>query len=416
MSINTEQTPATKPLPPAIKLSNLLSDNTDVLDSKDILDNAFTVKQNNLTGIELFNSIYNLWGHYFTDAASFVSFKNKAADSFLDLQKKLFEDGFVKIFSAASVECRSMYFLNKDKKIIVYISIDKDYMVPDGDQLAVNINSFGDKSKGPYFYASLMTTISKDASVWLRGFHDFYATLPEVEIILKPKNSSAFYMIAQNSQGIHKKATVCNPKPIKDERYELFYGEHFPHNVFKKFVTEDTIGHLMLLYGHPGTGKSNYIKSLIAMCNRPVIYIPPSMAAVLSSPSFVEFIMDNKGSVLLIEDAEEVMSKDRNTATNNILNITDGFLKDALDLKIICTFNTDVKNIDVALRRKGRLHCEYEFRKLKRSESLKLVDFLDLQVSTDKIEDEMTLAELFNIDDEVKLSTGLDKRVIGFGV
>ena len=37
---------------------------------------------------------------------------------------------------------------------------------------------------------------------------------------------------------------------------------------------------------------------------------------------------------------------------------------DCLCLKFICTFNDDVKNIDAALLRKGRLISKYEFKAL----------------------------------------------------
>ena len=101
------------------------------------------------------------------------------------------------------------------------------------------------------------------------------------------------------------------------------------------------------------------------------------MISALSSPSFLPFIMKYRNSVLLIEDCEEIIfSRDagnhQNTAIVNLLNLGDGLLADALCIKVICTFNTDLKNIDKALLRKGRLLARYEFRELELSKAQNL--------------------------------------------
>ena len=79
---------------------------------------------------------------------------------------------------------------------------------------------------------------------------------------------------------------------------------------------------------------------------------------------------------MLIEDAEEVLSIDRNSATNNLLGLTDGFLKDSLGLKVIATFNCDIGRIDPALMRKGRMFLEYHFDKLTIDECKELGTYL----------------------------------------
>lgn len=219
-----------------------------------------------------------------------------------------------------------------------------------------------------------------------------------------------FYMIAQGAQGnLYTQPTSFKKVDIKDNRYDLYYGEKFPHEKFVKFVTEET-DNLMMLHGDPGTGKSNYIKNILNESKREVIYIPPSMLSVIASPGFVTFMLANKGKILLIEDAEEILSISRNTATNNLLGLTDGFLKDALDLKIICTFNCDIGKIDPALRRKGRLYFEYKFKPLEANEANKLVDYLKINR---KFTEPSTLAEIFNKDSNSDEDT-LEPRFIGF--
>lgn len=223
------------------------------------------------------------------------------------------------------------------------------------------------------------------------------------------KDKSKFYMIAQNNRGLFSQRTNFKSIPIKDDRYDLFYGKDFPHEKLKIFVTDET-ENLMLLHGDPGTGKSNYIKHIITNSKKKVIYIPPSMLSVISSPGFITYMMENKNSIILIEDAEEVLSVDRNSATNNLLGLTDGFLKDALNLKIICTFNCPSGKIDPALMRKGRLYFEYKFEELTEDECRELSKFLNFER---KINGPMTLAEFFNVEDN-RSDNSFEERTIGF--
>jgi glucose-1-phosphate thymidylyltransferase short form len=77
--------------------------------------------------------------------------------------------------------------------------------------------------------------------------------------------------------------------------------------------------------------------------------------------------LNNKNSVFVIEDAEELITSReevRNSNLSMLLNLTDGLLGESLGIQIIATFNTDVKNIDKALLRKGRLSQIYAFKAL----------------------------------------------------
>lgn len=224
------------------------------------------------------------------------------------------------------------------------------------------------------------------------------------------KDEYKFYMIAQSQNGLYKERTNFKYYPIQNDRFDLFYGKNFPHQKLKAFIKEKT-ENLMLLHGDPGTGKSNYIKHIITNSKKNVIYIPPSMLSAIASPGFIGFMMKNKNSILLIEDAEEVLSVDRNSATNNLLSLSDGFLKDALDLKIICTFNCSISKIDPALLRKGRLYYEYKFDNLSVEECEELADFLKIER---KITKPMSLSEFFIEEDNHHETTSFEERRIGF--
>lgn len=165
-----------------------------------------------------------------------------------------------------------------------------------------------------------------------------------------------------------------NKLPTKDFS-ELDILKHYnddfavENEIIKKFVeTEDESG-LLILHGDKGTGKSTYIRHLISSNpEKKFVYIPANLVGILSQPNFSTFLMTLQNHIIILEDCEEAI-KDRKTngtpaAVSLLLNMTDGLLSDGLGLKFICTFNDDVKNIDAALLRKGRLVSKYEFKAL----------------------------------------------------
>jgi len=128
-----------------------------------------------------------------------------------------------------------------------------------------------------------------------------------------------------------------------------------------------------------------------------VIYIPPQVTGDLASVDFVTFMLRHPNSVIIIEDAERIITgkENRTDTIAGLLNITDGLLGDCLNIQIICTFNTDIRRIDKALLRQGRLIALYEFRELTATKSNMLLKQLKSDKSTST---EMTLADIFNID------------------
>ena len=230
-----------------------------------------------------------------------------------------------------------------------------------------------------------------------------------------------------------KTATKSNIQIVKSdmshldtEEYELEipecdlslnYGKEFLglHDTIVERL--NTIGDkgIVLFHGDPGTGKTTYIKSLIHLIKtKEVLFIPPSMAEVLSDPSIITFLMDHKNSILLIEDAEKVVGsrddKGSQVAVSNILNLTDGILGDCLNVQVIATFNMPREKIDSALLRKGRLIAEHKFDKLSKDDT----NILLKKLGKDVVSNEgLALADIYNIDTDANRITVVPRR-IGF--
>lgn len=193
------------------------------------------------------------------------------------------------------------------------------------------------------------------------------------------------------------------------------YNDDFPkfHDKMLKILQQDNKSGLHLLYGKPGTGKSTYIRYLCGLVKKEIVFLPGQMAQNLDNIAMTKYLMDNPNSILVIEDAEELIvsrNSQRNSNLAMILNITDGILGESLGIQIIATFNTDVQNIDPALKRKGRLKSAYEFRALSPDKANRLLIEQNMNYSTDKA---MTLAEIYNITEEEQYK-GRERKVVGF--
>jgi hypothetical protein len=122
----------------------------------------------------------------------------------------------------------------------------------------------------------------------------------------------------------------------------------------------------------------------------------------MTKPGFLPFLMQHPNSILIIEDAESII-RDRqqenflpNQAVANLLNLSDGLLGDAMHQQIICTFNCDVKGIDPALLRDGRLVIEHKFDKLSAENARRLCIELGVPGSGVDIHEPTSLAEIYS--------------------
>lgn len=173
------------------------------------------------------------------------------------------------------------------------------------------------------------------------------------------------------------------------------YNDDLPYDKMVEVLNKDKSS-LMLFYGEPGTGKTTLIKKFISdMPDKEFIFMDGTLLANVQQERLMGFFLENRKAIYIFEDCEKILlnrDKDYNPTMSILLNLTDGIISDVLNIKIICTFNTALNNIDNALLRKGRLSLKYEFKKLDKE---KIKNILNKD-----IDKEMNLADIYNYLDE----------------
>ena len=229
------------------------------------------------------------------------------------------------------------------------------------------------------------------------------------------KKKREINIIGRNEHGFYLQGF----KTIKTEvDIELNYNEGFSkisEIVVEKLSSENNKG-IVLFAGIPGSGKTSYIRFLTnKIKTKRLIYIPPDMANCISDPDFIPFLMKYSNSIIIIEDAENVLKSRKaggNQSVANLLNLSDGLLGDCLKLQVVCTFNCHYNEVDEALKRPGRLIAHYEFKELELERAQIL--FNKIHKRTDvKLEKSLTLAEVYNYF-EIKIDNSSKQETIGF--
>ena len=332
------------------------------------LQNLFYTRNEKFPGCYIFNFDARTNGDHFFDTKKMFDFlsENVPEDEKMELipyiTKKLGDDKPFEKFSFCIVLNKSKIYARFEKNVC------ESYVLFDNDHIEA-------------------------AERFIEAIGRFY--LPPVT------DSNAYWRIAASQDGFYleKGRIKCPENFIVNKLYnDSFIKED---EKIQDFIKEDDKSGLIILHGEKGTGKSSYIKHLVnTNPYRKFVYVPSSFVNLLGEPAFGSFLISLNNHVIVLEDCENAI-RDRKTnasasAVSLLLNMTDGILSDDLGIKFICTFNDDMRNIDPALLRKGRLVSKYEFTPLDVEKAQKLLEERGIK---DKINKPLSLAEIFHFED-----------------
>lgn len=228
----------------------------------------------------------------------------------------------------------------------------------------------------------------------------------------KGRSKPEISLLISSQSGIETKSLeISKPKLSIDDNYNDDFKDI--HKIICKRLSKKNDKGLVLLHGKPGTGKTSYIRYLITTVKKPVIFLPPNMAAAITNPDLISVLIDNPNSIFVIEDAENILfdrQQNGHSPVSALLNISDGLLADCLNVQLVCSFNTDISKVDPALMRKGRLIAKYEFKELETEKARKLSAKLGFK---NPVNGPLTLTEIYNRE-EADYSPARRLSSIGF--
>lgn len=322
----------------------------------------------------------------------FSTIPNCIEESCIDMSK--FQKSFQTTYNS---KIKSVYYKRRSFKSHEVSKFDDVYFFLFRDVLC--LLNFNQQEVSIFFNQTKMKRVDE--------LHQLLISCIKPKEISKPHISIMF----QSSSGLSLERLEIKEATMDVKSH---YNDDFKKvdTVIKKRLNKKQDKGVILLHGAPGTGKTSYIKHLISHVEKEVIFMPPSIAANLTNPSLMSLLLDYPNSILVIEDAENIIT-DRDvkgaSPVSAILNLSDGILSDCLNMQIICSFNTDLKNVDNALLRKGRLIAKYEFGKLEIAKANALSEKLGFHST---FTEPQVLTDIYN-QDEVTTIEPL-RKAIGF--
>lgn len=185
----------------------------------------------------------------------------------------------------------------------------------------------------------------------------------------KKVSSGRAFVLIQTQEGIRLSSIGTAAIPFEPLNYNEPVVAAYQH-VVQDLQTISPCGRLTILDGAPGTGKSFLIRALLSdVPNALFIIVPSQMVSELSGPTLVPTILETKEDldtstedvtpiVFIIEDADACLAPraaDNMQSISSLLNFSDGIMGAMMDIRLICTTNATVTEMDDAIMRPGRL-------------------------------------------------------------
>jgi hypothetical protein len=197
------------------------------------------------------------------------------------------------------------------------------------------------------------------------------------------------------------------------EMYPFLNGESL-EDYYDRYM--DSSANILLLIGPPGTGKTTFIRGLLAhrSCSAIVTYD----AGILEKDGFFARFIEDDAEVMVLEDSDAFLKSrsDGNTMMHRFLNVGDGLVTTKGKKMIFSTNLPSIRDIDSALVRPGRCFDIVTFEPLDVEAANLLANKLEVNLPVrprGKETDKYSIAEVFNQKTE-NMDRSQTNRKVGF--
>ena len=196
-----------------------------------------------------------------------------------------------------------------------------------------------------------------------------------------------------------------------EEMYPFLNGESL-NNYYDRYM--ESSANILLLIGPPGTGKTTFIRGLLAHrnCSAIVTYD----AGILEKDAFFARFIEDDAEVMVLEDSDAFLKSrsDGNTMMHRFLNVGDGLVTTKGKKMIFSTNLPSIRDIDSALVRPGRCFDIVTFDALNLVQAQTLADKLNVKLPArprGKETKDYSIAEVFNQQSDNSSKSQVNRKV-----